>query len=108
MTTEPDPTGIPHANDHRPGLQIPIPAAADQEDGRSGGPRTPNAATMTCEEFLDLDDANKLAVIRAIWSRRTTRWPGMRRLRAWSPKGCQFLPDSTVNEVRAGGGPPSD
>ena len=108
MTTEPgpplaSPTRIPPTG--LPGLPIPIPLPTRKTDVPVV-PAPPNAATMTCEEFLDLDDANKLAVIRAILEPENNPLAGNEEIASLVAEGmCQFLPDSTVNDVLAGGPP---
>jgi hypothetical protein len=74
-------------------------------------PAPPDALTMTCGDYVDLDDATQLAVVRAILGQ------GENPLGPLGPQSeeiaktladtvCQFLPDSTVNDVLLGGGPP--
>ena len=71
-------------------------------------PAPPNALTMKCEEFNDLDEATRLAVIREILKQENNplgpngETVGQMLVEA----ACQFLPDATVNEVLLGGSPP--
>lgn len=62
---------------------------------------------MKCDEFLDLDEATKLAVVRAILAQENNPLAGNEEVAQLLAEGaCQFLPDATVNGVLAGGGPP--
>lgn len=71
-------------------------------------PAPPNALTMTCAEYTDLDDATKLAVVRAILTQETNPLGPEDEMVAliMADSMCQFLPDSVVNEVVLGGSPP--
>lgn len=70
-------------------------------------PAPPNATTMTCGEYNDLDDATKLAVIRAIVSQDDNPRAAEDEMVAliMADMMCQFMPDSIVNEVVLGGLP---
>ena len=63
---------------------------------------------MKCSEFNDLDEATRLAVIRAILAQGNNILgpdnEGVAQILAES--ACQFLTDATVSEVLMGGGPP--
>jgi hypothetical protein len=67
-------------------------------------PAPPNALTMTCSEFNKLDEATRLAVIRAILAQENNplgpngESVGQMLVEA----ACQFLPESTVSEVLMG------
>ena len=110
MTTEPgpplaSPTRTPPTS--RPGLPIPSIPLPTRRTDLPEVPAPPNALTMTCEEFLDLDDATKLAVVRAILGQENNPLAGNEDLAYMLAEGaCQFLPESTVNDVLIGGGPP--
>ena len=71
-------------------------------------PAPPNALTMTCAEYTDLDDATKLAVVRAILAQESNPLGPEDEMVAliMADSMCQFLPDSVVNEVVLGGSPP--
>lgn len=99
-TSRPTPTALPE-------LPIPFPLPTRRTD-LPEVPAPPNALTMKCSAFLDLDEATQLAVIRAILAAQDN---------PLGPDGevvgqlmvdplCQFLPDATVNEVLLGGSPP--
>ena len=70
-------------------------------------PAPPNATTMTCAEYNDLDDATKLAVIRAIVGQDDNPRASDDEMVAliMADMMCQFMPDSVVNEVVLGGLP---
>ncbi len=69
-------------------------------------PAPPNATTMTCEEYADLDEATQKAVIRAILggeggTNDTAEMTAMLLAGAM----CQFMPDLTVSDVVSGSPP---
>jgi hypothetical protein len=67
-------------------------------------PAPPNATTMSCSEYVDLDDATKLAVIRAIIAGEGNP-PGPESEMAallMADAMCQFMPNAEVNEVVIG------
>ena len=63
---------------------------------------------MTCSEYNDLDEATKLAVIRAILAEEGNSIGPEREMIAllMADAMCQFMPDSRVNEVVTGVSPP--
>lgn len=67
-------------------------------------PAPPNATTMSCSEYTDLDDATKLAVIRAIIAGQTNPPGPEAELAAllMADAMCQFMPNAEVNEVVIG------
>jgi len=71
-------------------------------------PAPPNALTMTCKEFNDLDEATRLAVIRAILAEENNplgpNGEGVGQMLAEA--ACQFLTSATVSEVLLGSPPP--
>jgi hypothetical protein len=71
-------------------------------------PAPPNALTMTCSEYTGLDDATKLAVIRAILAQETNPLGPEDEMVAliMADSMCQFLPDAVVNDMVRGGSPP--
>jgi hypothetical protein len=108
MTTQPGPpitstTRTPTTVPGLPGIpmpSIPIPGFPRNTDVPVV-PAPPNALTMKCSEFNKLDEATRLAVIRAILAQGNN---------ALGPNGesvgqmlveaaCQFLPQATVSEV---------
>ena len=67
-------------------------------------PAPPNALTMKCSEFNKLDEATRLAVIRAVLAQENNplgpngESVGQMLVEA----ACQFLPEATVSEVLMG------
>jgi hypothetical protein len=63
---------------------------------------------MACSEFVNLDQATRLAVVRAILAGQDSVFGPMGAEFASSMANtmCQFLPDSTVREVLTGSPPP--
>ena len=70
-------------------------------------PAPPNAETMTCKEFSVLDEATRLAVIRAILAKKNNPLGpnGESVGQLLAEAACQFLPDATVSEVLMGSPP---
>jgi len=115
MTTEPGPriTSGPTAT-----AQPTIPGLPDFEfpdiPGLPGLPGSdvpdvappPNAQTMTCEEYIDLDEATQKAVVRAILTEEGVT-DETAELTAMLMAGamCQFMPSLTVSEVVSGSPP---
>lgn len=117
MTTQPGPplTSVPRTSSTAaptiPGLpNIPIPRIPlpSRNTDVPVVPAPPNALTMKCSEFSNLDEATRLAVIRAILaSKNNPLGPdgeGVGQLLAEA--ACQFLSTATVNEVLLGSSPP--
>jgi hypothetical protein len=108
MTTQPGPpiTSTTRAPTTVPGLpgipmpSIPIPGFPRNTDVPVV-PAPPNALTMKCSEFNNLDEATRLAVIRAILAQGNNplgpngESVGQMLVEA----ACQFLPQATVSEV---------
>jgi hypothetical protein len=114
MTTQPGPPltspsrsaspsvpGLPNfPNIPIPDIQIPGMPSTDLPEV----PAPANAKTMTCGEYNDLDDATKLAVIRAIIAGEENppgpeaEWAALIMADAM----CQFMPEAEVNEVVIG------
>ncbi|KUI05614.1 hypothetical protein [Mycobacterium sp. IS-3022] len=114
MTTEPGPpltSPAPTALPSIPGLpdlEIPgLPLPTRNTDVPTVPP-PPNALSMTCEEFNGLDEATRLAVIRAILEQENNplgpNGEGIGQMLAEA--ACQFLPSATVNEILLGKPPP--
>ncbi len=118
MTTAPGPplTSAPtRTSPHHPSCQVfpNIPLPDIQIPGLPSTdlpevPAPPNALTMTCAEYTDLDDATKLAVVRAILTQESNPLGPEDEMVAliMADSMCQFLPDTVVNEVVLGGSPP--
>lgn len=71
-------------------------------------PAPANAQEMTCEEFADLDEATRVAVVRAILAQQDNPLgpDGEFVGQILADAACQFLPSATVSEVLMGGSPP--
>jgi hypothetical protein len=111
MTTEPGPPLTSPTMPSIPGMpSFPIPnlPLPTRNTDLPEVPAPPNALTMTCEEFSGLDEATRLAVIRAILEQENNplgpNGEGVGQMLAEA--ACQFLPEATVNEVLLGSGPP--
>lgn len=80
----------------------------------TGGPDLPevpapaNSLSMTCKEFIELDDATKRAVVRAIISENGTVFgdDGSFIEEILADTGCQLMPNAMVSEVLLGSPPP--
>jgi hypothetical protein len=118
MTTEPGPpiTSGPTATalptiPGLPGFEIPdipglpsIPGLPGSDIPDVAAP--PNAQTMTCEEYVDLDEATQKAVIRAILTEDgVTSEEAEFTAMIMAGAMCQFLPGLTVSEVVSGSPP---
>jgi len=70
-------------------------------------PAPPNALTMTCGEFTKLDEATRLAVIRAILAQGDNPLGpnGESVGQMLAEAACQFLPQASVSEVLMGSPP---
>jgi hypothetical protein len=119
MTTEPGPpiasgptatrtpsTGLPGL----PGLPnipgIEIPGLPNTDLPEVAAP--PNALTMTCSEYNDLDEATQLAAIRAILAEKGGPLGPEDEMIAllMANSMCQFLPDAVVSDTVLGEMPP--
>ncbi|MCT7661617.1 hypothetical protein [Mycobacterium deserti] len=117
MTTEPGPplTSSPRTPSSTvpglpglPGLPIPgIPLPTRNTD-LPVVPAPPNALSMTCTEFNELDEATRVAVIREILKQENNPLgpDGESIGQMLVEAACQFLPQATVNEVLLGAPPP--
>ncbi len=102
MTTEPGPPLASPTPD--PGFRIPGLPLPTRNTDIPEVPAPPNALTMKCGEFSDLDEANKLAVIRAILAQENSMLgPENEQIaQILAESACQFLSDATVSEVLMG------
>ena len=112
MTTQPGPpitsaTRTPTTVPGLPGIPIPdiqIPGFPPRNTDVPVVPAPPNALTMNCSEFNKLDEATRLAVIRAVLAEENNplgpngESVGQMLVEA----ACQFLPQATVSEVLMG------
>jgi hypothetical protein len=111
MTTQPGPpitstTRTPTTVPGLPGIpipDIPIPGFPRKTDVPVV-PAPPDALTMTCGEFNKLDEATRLAVIRAILAQdNNPLGPNGESIgQIIAEAGCQLLPQATVSEVLMG------
>jgi len=112
MTTQPGPpinspsTKTPTTVPGLPGIpipDIPIPGFPRNTDVPVV-PAPPNALTMTCTDFNKLDEATRLAVIRAILAQENNPLGpnGESVGQMLAEAACQFLPQATVSEVLMG------
>lgn len=111
MTTEPGPpisssTRTPTTVPGLPGIPIPdirIPGFPRNTD-IPVVPAPPDALTMACSEFSKLDEATRLAVIRAILAEENNPLgpSGESVGQIIAEAGCQFMPQATVSEVLMG------
>ena len=118
MTTQPGPPLTSPARPTVPSTEIPgLPSIPGLPDIEIPGlpntdlpevPAPPNATTMACSEYNELDDATKLAVIRVILAAEENPPGPEAELAAlfMADAMCQLLPDSEVNEVLIGMPPP--
>jgi hypothetical protein len=85
---------------------IPIPGFPRQTDVPVV-PAPANSKTMTCKEFTGLDEATRLAVIRAILAdKNNPLGPNGESVgQVLAEAACQFLPSATVSEVLMGSPP---
>jgi hypothetical protein len=114
MTTEPGP---PIASSTRtpsttipglPGLPIPNLPIPTRNTDVPVVPAPPNALSMTCEEFNELDEATRVAVIREILKQENNPLgpDGESIGQMLVEAACQFLPQASVSEVLMGTPPP--
>jgi hypothetical protein len=107
MTTQPGPpitSATRTPTTPVPGLPgIPIPGFPRNTDVPEV-PAPPNALTMTCSEFNKLDEATRLAGLRAILAQENNPLGpnGESVGQVLAEAACQFLPQATVSEVLMG------
>jgi hypothetical protein len=102
MTTQPGPST--RTSTSRPSTSSP----------RTSTPRTPSqappgdAASVTCADYVDLDDDAKTALIEEILTDETSvLGPDDAEIaKTLADAVCTFLPDSTVSEILLGETPP--
>lgn len=118
MTTEPGPPlsseptttrdrGIPGLPQipGLPDITIPSFPMPGQESDVPDVPAPPDALTMKCSEFNELDTANRKAVVNAILEGEDSILgpENVDIARSLAEAVCQFMTDSTVSEVLLGG-----
>jgi hypothetical protein len=113
MTTQPgppltySPRTPPRANPNFPipGLpnipKIPIPGFPGPRTNVPVVPAPPDALTMTCEKFNGLDEATRLAVVRAVLAQQNNPLgPNGEDIgQMLTEAACQFMPQAKVSEV---------
>lgn len=69
-------------------------------------PAPSNATTMKCEEFTELDQPERLAVVKEIIEQENSPFGALGDEFAESMANtmCQFMPDQTVRDVLTGSG----
>jgi hypothetical protein len=84
--------------------KIPIPGLPGPKTNVPQVPAPPDALTMTCQKFNGLDEATRLAVIRAILAKQSNPLgPNGEEIGGLlAEAACQFLPDAKVSEVLMG------
>lgn len=82
-------TTSPRSTAPRPSSDVPAPS---------------NSLTMSCQDYLDLDQETRLAVIGEILRQHGSALEGGSDItKTLADAVCQFLPNSTVSEVLVGG-----
>lgn len=91
-----------------PGIPIPDIELPTRNTDVPEVPAPPNATTMACTEYNDLDEATRVAVVRAILAQENNPLGPNGEFvgQILADAACQFLPDAKVSEVLMGGSPP--
>ena len=113
QTTEPGPplTSPPTTTSGAPGIPglpgIPIPniPLPTRNTNVPEVPAPPNATSMTCGEYNDLDEATRVAVVREILAQENNPLgpDGEFVGQILADAACQFLPGARVSEILMGG-----
>ncbi len=116
QTTEPGPplpstpttsTGIPPIPGlpEIPGIPLPNIPLPTRNTNVPEVPAPPNATSMMCEEYNDLDEATRVAVVRAILNQQNNPLgpDGEFIGQILADAACQFLPGARVSEILMGG-----
>ena len=98
MTTEPDGATTTSTTTSRTRTSTP--------QTTSEVPAPSNATTMKCEEFTELDQPERLAVVKEIIEQENSPFGALGDEFAESMANtmCQFMPDQTVRDVLTGSG----
>ncbi|CAN3131395.1 DUF732 domain-containing protein [Mycobacterium sp. smrl_JER01] len=114
QTTQPGPplTSAPTTTGRAPGIpgipdiQIPNLPLPTRNTDVPQVPAPANAMTMTCEEFSDLDEPTRVAVVREILSQEGNPLgpDGEFVGQILADAACQFLPSAVVADILLGGG----
>lgn len=100
--TQPPPGSLPTLPDIQiPGLPLPTGGTPIPEV-----PAPANAQTMTCAEYLKLDEATQLAVVKAILKDADSALGsvGGELAKTITDAACGFMPEFTVSQVLTTGG----
>jgi hypothetical protein len=105
--TSPDNPGIPGLPG-LPDIEIPNLPLPTRNTDVPEVPAPANALEMTCEEYNELDEATRVAVVREILAQEGNPLgpDGEFVGQILADAACQFLPTATVSEVLMGGSPP--
>lgn len=105
--TSPDDPGIPGLPG-LPDIEIPNLPLPTRNTDVPEVPAPANALDMTCEEYNELDEATRVAVVREILAQEGNPLgpDGEFVGQILADAACQFLPTATVSEVLMGGSPP--
>lgn len=110
QTTEPGPplSSAPPRPTAAPPPRIPSLPLPTRPSDLPEVPPPANALTMTCAEYLDLDEATQYAVIREVLEKGDTPLGPLGRQRESLTKTlvdavCPFMPQATVNQAVLGG-----
>ena len=113
MTTEPGPSTPRTSTPSIPGLPsitgLPGTPGTSSPRTSSNVPPPSNSLTMTCKQYIDLNDEDtQSAVIEEILKQEgSVLGPQQTEIaKTLADAVCQFLPTSTVSEILLGGGPP--
>ncbi|AFM19650.1 hypothetical protein Mycch_4961 [Mycolicibacterium chubuense NBB4] len=87
-----------------PGITIPNLPLPTRGTNVPEVPAPPNATTMSCEEYNKLDEATRVAVVRAILAQQNNPLgPNGESIgQILADAACQFLPSAKVSEVLMG------
>lgn len=102
MTTEP---GGPTSTSRSPTTSRP---GTSSPETTSEVPAPAGAMTMKCDEFTQLDQPERVAVVKQILSQENSVFGplGDEFAEPMANTMCQFMPDMTVREVLMGSSPP--
>ncbi len=91
-----------------PDIQIPNIPLPTRNTNVPEVPAPANSLEMDCEEYADLDEATRVAVVREILAQQDNPLGPNGEFvgQILADAACQFLPSATVSEVLLGGSPP--
>ena len=91
-----------------PDIQIPNIPLPTRNTNVPEVPAPANSLEMACEEYADLDEATRVAVVREILAQQDNPLGPNGEFvgQILADAACQFLPSATVSEVLLGGSPP--